>query len=307
MILLSALPRLFIVLLSLVVSSKSQEDETTVEAHDNETEVEVRFTNLMEHKVEINWYDNPSEEFVRANTILPGSGVIMTSGIGHTFSYDMEGTTHTFTVQDHNSNVVIGPDHFFVKCSTTEGDIHLNVIPQWSPLGAARFIDLVRIGYFNQCALNRVVKKFLTQFGISSDFEARTHLRQATIHDDAPPLVDGNVMPFQPGYLSYAGSGPDSRTSEIFMVMPDAEEHQVKAFGTNPWETPFGFVEPVDFHVMDKWYSYGDIAPFGDGPDPQKIYEEDGYEYLRREFPAMSYIHNCEIISPARDDVGEEL
>jgi len=295
MTLLSAVPRLFVVLLSLIASSTSQEDEI---------KAEIKFVNVSEKEVMINWYNAASEGFVSVGGIAPGLGFNMASFVGHKFSYDVEGITHTFVVKDPESSVVLGPDHFRVKCSTTEGDIHANIIPNWSPLGAARFLHLVRIGYFNGCALNRVVKNFLTQFGMSSDFAARTTWRQESIADDTP-LFD---VPFQPGYLSYAGSGPSSRTTEIFVVMPDVSDHQLKFFGTNPWETPFGYVEPEDLHVVNKWYSYGDVVPFGDGPDSQKIYHEDGYDYLSREFPKMSYIKNCEITSSeSKTTTGEEF
>ena len=46
------------------------------------------------------------------------------------------------------------------------------------------------------------------------------------------------------------------------------------------------------------------ILKWGKGPDPQKIYEEDGYEYLQNEFPRLSYIAGCVILADA--DVDEE-
>jgi len=45
-------------------------------------------------------------------------------------------------------------------------------------------------------------------------------------------------------------------------------------------------------------------SQWGDGPDPQKIYKEDGYEYLQSEFPNMSYNRGCFIV--ADDDLNEE-
>lgn len=285
MILSSAFNTFVIVLISCIVASSSREDES---------ETQVQFTNVSEEDVVIKWYNHANKSFVNVGDIASGNGFTMSTGIGHTFSYIVGGVEHEFTVEDSKSNVVIGPEHFRVKCSTTEGDIHANIIPSWSPFGAARFIHLVRIGYFNGCALNRVVKGFLTQFGISSDMTMRNDWRQKTIADDIP-IFD---LPFRPGYMSYAGSGPSSRSTEVFIAMPDVSEQQLKHFGTNPWETPFGYVLRGDLHVLDKLYSYGDIVPFGKGPDPQKIYLKDGYDYLKREFPAISYINSCEIMSP---------
>ena len=50
--------------------------------------------------------------------------------------------------------------------------------------------------------------------------------------------------------------------------------------GKAPWEVPFGrVIDGMD--VIDALYGgYGDITPFGKGPDQQKIWAE-GNEYLQ--------------------------
>ena len=52
---------------------------------------------------------------------------------------------------------------------TTKGDFVIEVHRDWSPLGADRFYNLVKIGYFNDVAFFRVVKGFMVQFGIHGD------------------------------------------------------------------------------------------------------------------------------------------
>ena len=47
--------------------------------------------------------------------------------------------------------VVSTLDKFAVKCSTSNGDIHITIIPKWSPFGAARFLELVDVGFYNGC------------------------------------------------------------------------------------------------------------------------------------------------------------
>jgi len=186
-------------------------------------------------------------------------------------------------------------------CGTTKGDINITIKPFWSPHGAARFLRLIHLHrYFDGCALNRVVPKFLVQFGIGADYDLRTSFRSSNIPDDPkfdPPIV------FQPGYMSYAGSGPNSRSSEVFIAQPDARKSQLEYFGVNPWETPFGYVEPEDLNVVASWHSYGDMEPWGKGPDPQKIYKADGYEYLEEEFPELDYIRGCAIVPD--DDMND--
>merc|ERR1719232_157741 len=109
----------------------------------------------------------------------------MISYIGHRFSYMLDGKIELLTVKGE-ADFVIGPEVIHVKCSTTSGDIVAKILPKWSPRGAARFLHLVRSGYYDGCGVNRVVPKFLAQFGISADYEAQTRWSGDTIIDDPP-------------------------------------------------------------------------------------------------------------------------
>lgn len=264
--------------------------------------VMVNFINVSDEPVKLYWINHDSEE-IPVEELESYKDTEIKTSIGHVFCAYYEGRRQIFQVEGIDSVHVIGPDTIQVECSSSSGDIHATIKPNWSPRGAARFLELVDIGYFDGCALNRVVKNFLTQFGISADYKMRTDFATAKIKDDAPKGIA-----FQPGYMSYAGNGQNSRTTEMFIVMPGTHRHQLAAFGSeNPWETPFGFVDPDDLSsVVDKWYAYGDMPPWGTGPDPQKIYREDGYEYLQKEFPRLSYLNKCRILS-ANDSEEEEL
>ena len=44
------------------------------------------------------------------------------------------------------------------------------------------------------------------------------------------------------------------------------------------------------------------------GPDSERIYESDGYEYLAKEYPKLDYIQRCYIVDEMYDlDAEEEL
>lgn len=234
--------------------------------------------------------------------LAPYQETQVTASIGDSLVYEsQEGTQHSVLVKDNDQVHVIGPETVYVECSTSTGPLTIHIKPSWSPRGAARFSDLVDTGHYNGCALNRVVKAFLTQFGISANYQKRTLFRRKTIRDDDAPQ---EKIPFQPGYMSFAGSGPDSRTTEVFIVMSDTPQHQLDYFGVNPWETPFGFVVEDSLKTVDQWEaSYGDMQPWGNGPDPQVIYQEHGYEYLKEHFPKLDYIQECNIVTKER---GEE-
>jgi peptidyl-prolyl cis-trans isomerase A (cyclophilin A) len=257
-------------------------------------EVRVSFVNYASEPITLYW-EGPDGDRVDVGALQPYEIARHATFAGHKFSYDLpHGDRVNYLVQGNDVHPMQLPSSpINVLCSTTQGDLHITVQPQWSPLGAARFLELVSIEYFDGCALNRVVKGFLTQFGISADYQLRTDYRQKTIPDDIPP----RGISFQPGYMAYAGSGPDSRTTEMFIVMPDTPPHQLRAFGQNPWETPFAYVDAKDVQdVVAQWYAYGDMPPWGKGPDPQLIYQKDGYEYLKQNFPQMDYMDTCRIV-----------
>ena len=48
---------------------------------------------------------------------------------------------------------------------------------------------------------------------------------------------------------------------------------------------------------------YGDIPPFGKGPDQQKIFNR-GNNYIREEFPNVDFIKSCEL--EIHDEIEEE-
>jgi len=186
-------------------------------------------------------------------------------------------------------------------CGTTKGDIHINVKPFWSPIGAARFLQLAHeeSRYFDGCPLNRVVPQFLTQFGIGADYDQRTYYRKDDLAIPDDPQLEPPIH-FRPGTMSYAGSGKNSRSTEMFIVMPDTPIEQLIYFGQeNSWETPFAYVEPADLGIVGSWHAYGDIPPWGKGPDPQHIYPKDGYDYLQKNFPELDYIRGCAIVPEA--------
>jgi peptidyl-prolyl cis-trans isomerase A (cyclophilin A) len=287
----SLLSVLFAALLAVLKSSFSEASES----------VHISFINFSNEDVSLYWHDGQAFEFV--GNIMPYENFGQGTFVGHLFAYGEDFTEYIVEEPSAKTGVVHaihGDRSIPVLCHTTKGDLRITIEPAWSPLGAGRFLELVNQHYLDGCALNRVVPRFLTQLGIGANYEQRTRYRSHTIPDDVPPNI-----PFQPGTMSYAGSGPDSRTTEFFIVMPDTPPGQLEYFGSNPWETPFGYVNMEDVtNVVGQWYSYGDMPPWGQGPDPQLIYKEDGYEYLQKKFPNMDYIEACQIVE---ENEKEEL
>jgi cyclophilin family peptidyl-prolyl cis-trans isomerase len=190
------------------------------------------------------------------------------------FSYEVDGQRHYVTPPPGNANneqfmILAGASEGFrVRCEITVqsqlsmDSLDIIVKPYWAPRGAARFLELVRSKYYDGVVFNRVVPNFLTQFGIAKDYATRTKERELTIWDDFPKGIK-----FEPGMLSFAGSGHDSRTTEIFVVMPGVSEEQAAKFGANSWEVPFAVIDgDVNKSALPKIYSeYGDMPPFANG------------------------------------------
>lgn len=190
------------------------------------------------------------------------------------FSYDVDGVRHYVGVTPagnaHNELLILlcGDVEPQVRCEVTTNSqqymdyFDIRVKPYWAPRGASHFLTLVRSKYCDGVAFNRVVPGFLTQFGVARDYNVRMEQRDVTIWDDLPLN-----LPFQPGFISFAGNGDDSRTTEIFVVDSDASEEQLHAFGENSWETPFAVVVgDVSTSSLSRIYAgYGDMPPWGNG------------------------------------------
>ncbi|KAJ1455100.1 hypothetical protein M885DRAFT_520663 [Pelagophyceae sp. CCMP2097] len=188
-----------------------------------------------------------------------------------------------------------------VRCETTTGPITIDVRPDWAPLGAARFLDMVDSGFFSsRVALFRAVKGFLCQTGIAGDPAVyRAFKKKGDVPDDAQWLTIGSkeaevFRPMKRGYLSFAGGGANNRGTEFFFAFRDLR------LGASPWEVPFAtLVGAESFAAMDRWYvGYGDIKAYGGTAPAQGRMYSGGLAYLQA-WPDLDYIDHCEV-APAR-------
>eukprot|EP01051_Picozoa_sp_SAG22_P002008 SAG22_NODE_85_length_21510_cov_6.472187_14_plen_204_part_00 len=164
----------------------------------------------------------------------------------------------TFTVQIDPTN------------AATESFV-LEVHPDWAPNGVARFEELLGQGFFSELRFFRVVKNFMVQFGISGDPAVSKTWHRKTIPND--PVTQTNRR----GFVTFATSGPNSRTSQMFINFKDNTFLDKQGF------SPFAeVVEGMD--VVDRIY-----AGYGEKPSQGHI-TADGNRYLERDFPKLSFI-----------------
>src|SRR5580692_773478 len=76
------------------------------------------------------------------------------------------------------------PEQFRAKFTTTKGDIVVEVTRAMAPLGADRFYNLVKYGFYNGAGFFRVVPGFVVQFGLSAIPAINAAWENAKLPDD---------------------------------------------------------------------------------------------------------------------------
>jgi len=174
------------------------------------------------------------------------------------------------------------PAVYKAKFDTSKGTFVIEVHRDWAPNGADRFYNLVKNGYYNDTRFFRVITGFMVQFGISGNPDLSAVWREARIPDDS--VNESN----QKGYVSFATSGPDTRTTQVFINFGNNAALDGQGF------SPFGqVVSGMD--VVDALYEgYGEGAPNGRGPDQGRM-QTQGNAYLITDFPKLDYIKKATI------------
>lgn len=169
------------------------------------------------------------------------------------------------------------PAKYKVKFETTAGDFVVDVTREWAPVGADRFYEAVKGGFYNDCRFFRVVPGFMVQFGINGDPATQEKWREANIKDD--PVRGSNKK----GYVTFATAGPNTRTTQVFINFGD------NAFLDKQGFAPFGIVS----EGMDKVEKIE--SKYGEKPNQGAI-QSQGNEYLKSKFPDLDYIKKATIV-----------
>jgi peptidyl-prolyl cis-trans isomerase A (cyclophilin A) len=179
-----------------------------------------------------------------------------------------------------------------IKCGTTTGPIVIEMHRKWSPVGYDRAVALFEKGYYDHTHFFRVVPDYLVQFGITySEDQDLKRFGEQNVLDD--PQLDP-IIPFERGTISFAGNGPNSRSSHLFISYSSST-----SLGTELWETPVGKVIDGMDNVVE-FYSYGDMPPWGKGPEQGLIY--DGPSYINENFPMTDKFLTCSVERSGKAD-----
>lgn len=168
------------------------------------------------------------------------------------------------------------PAEYNAKFSTTAGDFIIHVTRAWAPLGADRFYNLVKHGYYTDAHFFRVVPGFVVQFGLGADPKVNVAWRSANLKDD--PVTQSN----KPGYITFATAGPNTRTTQVFVNLGNNTFLDRQGF------SPFGQVTS-GMDVVQKLHS-----GYGEKPDQGAITTQ-GKPYIDKNFPKLDRIKSATI------------
>ena len=182
--------------------------------------------------------------------------------------------------------VAKAPDVYRVKFATTKGDFIVEVHRDSAPLGADRFYNLARNGFFTNASFFRVVPNFIVQFGIPASPAVAAVSEKAKFRDD--PVKESNKK----GAVVFATAGPNTRTTQLFINLRDNAGLDRQGFA------PFGTVVE-GMEVVDQLYSaYGDDSSMGGHGPVQDRIQKEGKAYLDKGFPLLDSIKTATVVAP---------
>lgn len=176
------------------------------------------------------------------------------------------------------------PSVYRVRIETTKGNIVLEVTRSQAPLGADRFYHLVQAGFYDNSRFYRVIAGRFVQFGIAGSPGIAQIWRNESFPDD--PVRTSNV----PGTFAFAMTGPNARTTQIYINTGD--QSRLDKMGFAPFGKVIGGMD-----VVDSLYSgYGERSGGGMRAGHQSKLFEEGNAYLDHEFPRLDRLIRAEIV-----------
>lgn len=136
-----------------------------------------------------------------------------------------------------------------VQMVTDLGNLEIDVYPQAAPNAAKRFLELVKMGFYDNTPIFRVVKRpkpFVAQFGINSKFK---EWKDKNFKDDPSYFKLGR------GTLAFAKAGKDHNSTQVFINYGD------NSFLAVPQHNFTTFAQVVSgMEFADQFVSVGDAS-----------------------------------------------
>ena len=107
------------------------------------------------------------------------------------------------------------PESFKTSFKTSKGEFIVETYRKWSHMGADRFYQLIKTGFFNNALFFRVELNYVVQFGVSASYSANRFWDARKMPDE--PAVTQNKK----GIISFARGGRNNRATQLFINMVD--------------------------------------------------------------------------------------
>ena len=200
--------------------------------------------------------------------------------VGCTTPDDVELPEVSWTKGETTTEGAPDKGEFKVQFETTAGDFTMLVHRDWAPRGAERFYQLIKNKYYDGAPFYRVLPGLIVQFGMNGDPKG-TRYWDKSFPDD--PVIQKNL----PGTVSYAKSGPRTRSTQLFINYRD-NARSLDPQGFSP------FAEVIE--GMDNVIAIN--AQYTQEPK-QEMMARSGNRYVFRNFPDIDYIVKATFIDDA--------
>jgi homoserine O-acetyltransferase len=177
------------------------------------------------------------------------------------------------------------PDVYRARFETNKGNFVVEVERAWAPLGADRFYNLVRFGFYDDQRIFRVLANYIVQWGLSGDPAITAAWKGRTFPDDPPK--ESNVR----GTIGFSSLVPkDTRLTQVYVNYRDNSRNDTTGV------VPFGRIIQ-GMEVLDSLYSgYGSRSGGGMRQGEQDSLLIQGNAYLDRAFPLLDRLIRARII-----------
>jgi len=176
------------------------------------------------------------------------------------------------------------PEVYLVKLNTTKGPIVIRVTKSWAPIGADRFYNLVRAGFYNNQYIFRSTRQF-AQFGIPAKPELSRIWMEKTMLDDR--AIQSNKR----GFVSFAATdAKNSRSVQVFISKVD--NAYLDSYGFAPFGEVIEGLENLD--MLYNGYAES-VTPL------QGEIMNQGNVFLEKNYPRLDKITTA-VIEPLPGD-----
>jgi len=166
--------------------------------------------------------------------------------------------------------------HLDGKAGGKEQNFTVRVHPEWAPAGAKRFQDILKAGILQDARFFRVIPGFMVQWGIPGVPKVAAMWMHKGIPDD--PVQQTNKR----GTMTFATSGPNSRTTQMFINFANNDFLDKQGFA------PFAEVLGDGMKVVESIQ-----AKYKEKPNQNKI-QHHGNKYLMKHFPELSFVDHVD-------------